>query len=37
MNQFKENEVPKSKLCKDLLIEILIDDSVNNIRDINKA
>jgi len=37
MNQFKENEVPKSKLCKDLWIEILIDDSVNNIRDINKA
>ena len=37
MNQFKENEVPKSKLCKNLWIEILIDDSVNNIHDINKA
>lgn len=36
MNQFKENEVPKSKLCKDFWIEILIDDSVNNLRDINK-
>jgi len=36
MNQFKKNEVPKSKLCKDFWIEILIDDSVNNLRDINK-
>ena len=36
MNQFKENEVPKSKLCKDLWIELLIDDSVNNLLDINK-
>jgi len=37
MNQFKENEVPKSKLCKDFWIELLIDDSINNINDINKA
>ena len=36
MNQFKENEVPKSKLCKDFWIKLLIDDSVNNILDINK-
>jgi uncharacterized HAD superfamily protein len=37
MNQFKENEVPKSKLCKDFWIELLIDDSINNINDINKV
>ena len=37
MNQFKKNEVSKSKLCKDLWIEILIDDSVNNLKDINSA
>ena len=37
MNQFKQNEVSKSKLCKDLWIEILIDDSVNNLKDINNV
>ena len=35
MNQYTENEVPKSQLCKDKGIQVLIDDSVRNIYDMN--
>jgi len=37
MNQYTENEVPKSQLCKDKWIQVLIDDSANNIRDMNSV
>ena len=36
MNQFKDNEIPKSKLCKQLWIQLLIDDNIFNILDVNK-
>ena len=35
MNQYTENEIPKSVLCKQQWIELLIDDIVQNITDIN--
>ena len=37
MNQFKENEKSKSQLCKGLWISYLIDDSINNLLDVNSA
>lgn len=35
MDQYTENEIPKSKLCKDKWIQLLIDDNPQNIRDVN--
>lgn len=35
MNIYTENEVPKSQLCKDKWIQVLIDDSARNIHDMN--
>ena len=35
MNQYTENEIPKSKLCKDKWIQLLIDDNPQNIHDVN--
>lgn len=35
MNQYTENEIPKSKLCKDKWIQLLIDDNPHNIHDVN--
>ena len=37
MNIYTENEIPKSQLCKDKWIQLLIDDSANNIRDMNSV
>ena len=37
MNIYTENEIPKSQLCKDKWIQVLIDDSANNIRDMNSV
>lgn len=35
MSQYTENEIPKSQLCKEKWIQLLIDDIVNNIQDVN--
>jgi hypothetical protein len=35
MWQYTENEIPKSQLCKDKWIQLLIDDNIFNIRDMN--
>ena len=35
MNIHTENEIPKSQLCKDKWIQVLIDDSARNIHDMN--
>lgn len=35
MDQYTENEIPKSKLCKDKWIQLLIDDNPQNIHDVN--
>jgi len=35
MNQYTENEIPKSQLCKEKWIQLLIDDSLSNINDVN--
>ena len=35
MNIYTENEVPKSQLCKEKWIQLLIDDSARNIYDMN--
>ena len=35
MSQYTENEVPKSQLCKEKWIQLLIDDIVQNIQDVN--
>ena len=35
MNQYTENEIPKSQLCKEKWIQVLIDDNAKNILDIN--
>ena len=35
MDQYTENEIPKSKLCKDKWIQLLIDDNSQNIHDVN--
>ena len=35
MNQYTENEIPKSVLCKQMWIELLIDDTAQNIIDMN--
>lgn len=37
MNQYTEDEVPKSQLCKNMWIQVLIDDSAWNIRDMNSV
>ena len=37
MWQHTENEIPKSQLCKDKWIQLLIDDSIQNIKDINNV
>ena len=37
MNIYTENEIPKSQLCKDKWIQVLIDDSVPNIHDMNSV
>jgi len=35
MNQYTDNEIPKSILCKQKWIEVLVDDTVQNIVDMN--
>lgn len=35
MNQYTENEIPKSVLCKQMWIGLLIDDTAQNIIDMN--
>jgi hypothetical protein len=35
MGQYTENEIPKSQLCKDKWIQLLIDDNTFNIYDMN--
>lgn len=37
MWQHTENEIPKSKLCKDKWIQLLIDDNTFNINDMNSV
>ena len=37
MSIYTENEIPKSQLCKDKWIQVLIDDSVSNIHDMNSV
>lgn len=37
MGQYTENEIPKSQLCKDKWIQLLIDDSAPNIYDMNSV
>jgi hypothetical protein len=37
MNIYTENEIPKSQLCKDKWIQVLIDDSANNVHDMNSV
>lgn len=37
MNQFKDNEKSKSELCKEKWIQLLIDDSINNLLDVNSS
>ena len=37
MWQHTENEIPKSQLCKDKWIQVLIDDNVWNIQDLNNV
>ncbi len=37
MSIYTENEIPKSQLCKDKWIQVLIDDSVPNIHDMNSV
>ena len=37
MNQHTENEIPKSVLCKQKWIELLIDDTAQNIIDVNSV
>jgi hypothetical protein len=37
MEQHTKNEIPKSQLCKDKWVQILIDDCVSNIRDMNSV
>ena len=37
MNQYCDNEIPKSVLCKKKWIQLLIDDSAQNIRDMNSV
>ena len=32
---YTENEIPKSQLCKEKWIQVLIDDNTFNIRDMN--
>jgi hypothetical protein len=35
MNQYTKDEIPKSQLCKEKWIQLLIDDSVRNLHDMN--
>ena len=37
MNIYTENEIPKSQLCKDKWIQVLIDDNAKNIHDMNSV
>ena len=37
MGQHTENEIPKSKLCKEKWIQVLIDDNTFNIYDMNSV
>ena len=37
MDIYTENEIPKSQLCKDKWIQVLIDDNASNILDVNWA
>lgn len=37
MGQYTEDEVAKSQLCKDMWIQVLIDDSTWNIHDMNSV
>ena len=37
MSIYTENEIPKSQLCKEKWIQVLIDDSVPNIHDMNSV
>ena len=37
MNQYTENEIPKSQLCIQKWIQILIDDNVKNAHDMNSV
>lgn len=37
MNMYTENEIPKSQLCKEKWIQVLIDDSARNIHDMNRV
>ena len=37
MNQYSENEIPKSILCRDKWIQLLIDDNAQNINDVNSV
>lgn len=35
MSQYTEDEIPKSQLCKEKWIQLLIDDIVSNVQDVN--
>lgn len=35
MNQYTEDEIPKSQLCKEKGIQLLIDDRAENVKDVN--
>ena len=35
MSQYTKNEIPKSQLCKEKWVQLLIDDIVQNIQDVN--
>jgi len=35
MNKYAEDEVPKSQLCQQMWIQVLIDDNAENIHDMN--
>ena len=37
MGQYTENEIPKSQLCKDKWIQVLIDDNARNVHDMNSV
>ena len=36
MGQYTEDEIPKSQLCKEKWIQLLIDDRAENIQDVNE-
>ena len=37
MNQHTENEIPKSQLCIEKWIQVLIDDNFSNLQDLNQV